>query len=203
MALALRKLLLLTFVVVFPQSMWAQQSKEITIKEPEMIELSDLFKMADAVVLAKVISGDTENYSNAVYKGQVLKSFKGASAGDILFFGPYEGQRLGSEYILFLHNAAEPIAPKTGSHANYGTVRYSEVFNEGYSAMETSYGCMFDGKTIPEQCDNGVRVCTDYIVLPKSLRTFPPVMVDTPFGCRWVRKEAFISVLGTFHESKK
>ena len=197
------RLLLLTLVVISFQPISAQQSKEITIKEPGIIELSNLFKMADTVGLVKVISGDTENYAAAVYKGQVLKNFKGATVGDILFFGPYEGERLGSEYILFLHNAAKPLAPKTGSNVNYGTVRYSEVFNEGYSAMETSYECVFDGKAIAEHCDYGVRVCTDYITLPKSLRTFPPIREDTPFGCRWVRKEAFISVLETLHEPKK
>lgn len=68
--------------------------------------------------------------------------------------------------------------------------------------METSYEFVFDGKAIAEHCDYAVRVCTDYIALPESLPTFPPITEDTLFGCLWVRKEAFISLLGTLSESK-
>ncbi len=203
MTSALRKLLLLTVVVISPQLTWAQQEKEITIVEPGVIKLADLFKMAHTVALVKVVSGDTENYTTAVYKAEVVRSFKGAAVGETVYFGPYVGVRLGWEYILFLHSLAKPLPSKTTSNASYGTVHYSEVFNEGYSSMESSYECVFDGREIAEQCDYGVRVCTDYIVLPKSLPTFPPMTEETPFGCRWVRKEAFISVLGTLRESRK
>jgi hypothetical protein len=95
-----------------------------------------------------------------------------------------------------------PLTPKAASKVNYGTVQYSEVFNQGYTPMETSYECIFDGKEIREQCDYGVRVCTDYILLPKSLPTFPPMTEDTAFGCRWVRKKAFITVLESLGKSK-
>jgi hypothetical protein len=159
--------------------------------------------MADTVALVTVVSGDTENYSTTLYKAEVVQSFKGEAVGMTVYFGPYVGVRLGWEYILFLHRVAEPLAPKATSKVNYGTVHYSEVFNEGYSEMETSYECVFDGKAIAEQCDYGVRVCTDYIVLPKSLRTFPPLKEETSFGCRWVRKEAFISVIEALRESRK
>jgi len=52
-------------------------------------------------------------------------------------------------------------------------------------------------------CDYGARVCTDYIKLPKSLPAFPPDSEDLPFGCRWVRKAAFISILDNLSEGKK
>jgi hypothetical protein len=197
------RLLLLTVIIILPNSVWAQQSKEITIREPGIIELAKLFRMADTVALVKVVSGDTENYSTTLYKAEVVKSFKGEAIGTTVYFGPYVGVRLGWEYILFLRSVAEPLAPKTTSKVNYGTVHYSEVFNEGYSEMVTSYECVFDGKAIAEQCDYGVRVCTDYIVLPKSLRTFPPLKEETSFGCRWVRKEAFISAIEALRELNK
>jgi hypothetical protein len=50
--------------------------------------------------------------------------------------------------------------------------------------MVTSFECVFDEKDIAQQCDNGVRVCTDYIKLPKSMPTFPPITEETDFGCR-------------------
>jgi len=64
--------------------------------------------------------------------------------------------------------------------------------------------CKFNrGKDIAQKCGDGARVCTDYIKLPKSLHTSPPMAEDTPFGCRWVRKEAFQAALDTLHESAK
>jgi hypothetical protein len=54
----------------------AQQSKELAISEPGVYELSDLFKQADTVALVSIVSGDTESYSTAVYKAEVVTSFK-------------------------------------------------------------------------------------------------------------------------------
>jgi hypothetical protein len=197
------KLSLLMVAVISAQLTWAQRPEKVTVTEPSVINLASLFKQADTVALVKVVSGDAENYRIAVYKADVIKSFKGAVAGETIYFGPYAGERIGWEYILFLRNVTQPLAPKTASSVSFGMVRYSEVFNEGYSSMMTSYECVFDGKTIAEQCDDGVRVCTDYIVLPKSTPTFPPMTEDTRFGCRWVRKQVFISLVGTLNDSKK
>jgi hypothetical protein len=97
----------------------------------------------------------------------------------------------------------KPITPKTAATVAYGTVPYSEIFNEGYSSMETSYACVFDGKEIRQQCDYGVRVCTDYIKLPKSMPAFPPEDNDPPFGCRWIRRGVFISLLDTLATPKE
>jgi hypothetical protein len=203
MTSALRKFFLFTAVVISVQLTEAQQPEKVTITEPAVIDLASLFKQADTVALVKIVSGDAENYGITVYKAQVVKSFKGKPAGESVYFGPYVGERIGWEYILFLRSVTQPIAPKSTSSVSYGTVHYSEIFNEGYSSMMTSYECVFDGKTAAEQCDDGVRVCTDYIVLPKSTRTFQPMTEDTPFGCRWVRKKAFLSLLGTLGDSKK
>ncbi|PYX53879.1 MAG: hypothetical protein DMG76_23870 [Acidobacteria bacterium] len=180
-------------VLLFPivmmslfQPAYAQQAQTVTLAEPGIIRLEKLFQMADTVALVKVLSGDTQNYPKVIYKAEVVKTFKGATVGQTIYFGPYVGTRLGWEYVLFLRNAAKPLAPNPTSSVNYGTVYYSEVFNEGYSSMETSYECVFDGKDIAQKCGDGVRVCTDYIKLPKSLHASPPMTEDTAFGCRWV-----------------
>ena len=198
-----RMLLLVVITAISAQLTSAQQSKEVTIAEPGIYELSSLFRQADTVALVRIVSGDTETYRSAVYKAEVLKSFKGAAAGETVYFGPYVGERLGWEYFLFLRNVSEPIKPKTTPNAGYEIVRYGEVFNEGYSAMETSYQCIFDGRDISQKCDYGVRVCTDYIRLPSAIPTFPPMSEETPFGCRAVRKTAFISHLETLSKPVK
>jgi hypothetical protein len=184
-----------TFLAIFAQLAIAQATKDVSIREPGVYDLTALFKRADRVALVKVTAGDSETYKTAVYKAEVVKSFKGGSGGQTLFFGPYLGNKLGSEYILFLHDASKTISPKTTSSSGFGTVRYAEVFDEGYSSMEISYECVFDGPEASQTCDYGVRVCTDYIKLPKSMPAFPSEGNDPPFGCRWVRKAVFMSFI--------
>ena len=187
----------------------AQQSQAqittgtVSISEPGVYQLAGLFQRADIVIVAKIVSGDTENYNVPVYKAEVVKSFKGPSVGETIYFGPYVGERLGWEYILFLRNSPDLIAPKVASAASYGRVHYAEVFNEGYSSMETSYKCIFDGHDVSQKCDYGVRVCTDYIKLPENTRAFPSVGEDPPFGCRWVRKTSFLPLLEGLSKATK
>jgi hypothetical protein len=190
-------------LVVLVSALASAQSQVVTITEPGVYETSGLFNVADVVALVKVVSGDTESYDHTVYKGEVIQSFKGMPRGATLYFGPFVGQKLGWEYVLFLRSVPKPITPKTAATTSYGTVPYWEVFNEGYSSMETSYACVFDGKEIAQKCDYGVRVCTDYIKLPKSMPAFPPEDNDPPFGCRWVRKAVFVSLLDTLANPKK
>jgi hypothetical protein len=201
MAVTLR--LLVTVVVLLAQVAVGQTTKEATIREPGTYELANLFKQAERVVLVKVIAGDAEAYNVAIYKAEIVKSFKGGAAGQTLYFGPFLGQRLGGEYILFLRDVLKPITPKRTPSRGYGPIKYSEVFNEGYTSMETSYECVFDGRDTAQKCDYGVRVCTDYIKLPKSTPAFPPEGHDPPFGCRWVRKGIFVSLLDGLAEPKK
>ena len=172
----------------------------VTITEPARIQLRQLFKMSDVVAIVRILSGDTENYKTTIYKAVVVKNFKGTVDGQRLYYGPFVGDRLGWEYVVFLRNAKEPATPKDAKNPAYGIVKYLEVFNEGYSSMQTSYECVFDAKNTPKQCDYGVRVCMDYIVLPKGVRAFPPEENDPPFGCMWVRKSIFISLLDELAE---
>ncbi|HWX91740.1 MAG TPA: hypothetical protein VNY29_03830 [Terriglobales bacterium] len=203
MTVAPRLVLLATVVAVFAQTGVAQKSKDVIVREPGVYELANLFKQADSVVLVKIAAGDTEAYDVAIYKAEVVRSFKGRQAGETIYFGPYVGEKLGWEYILFLRNVSNPITPKVTSSTGYGPIHYSEIFNEGYTSMETSYGCVFDGKDISQKCDYGVRICTDYIRLPKSIPTFPSKAQEPPFGCRWVRKAVFISLLDTLGNPRK
>jgi len=172
----------------------------MTNVEPARINLGELFKIADVVAVVRVVAGDAESYDVAIYKAVVVSSFKGATDGNTIYFGKFIGVRLGWEYVIFLRNAKEPATPKEAKNPAFGTVKYLAVFNEGYSAMESSYSCVFDGKIPSQSCDYGVRVCTDYIVLPKEVRAFPPEENDPPFGCRWVRKSEFTSLLGDLRE---
>jgi hypothetical protein len=173
-------------------------TESVTMTEPAKMTLDQVFKLSDVVAVVRIVSGDAENYKIAIYKAVVVKGFKGTEEGKTIYFGHYSGVRLDYEYVLFLRKAREPAVPTKSPTAAYGTVKYFDVFNQGYTAMESSYSCVFDGRVADQSCDYGVKVCTDYISLPKDLRAFPPEKDDPPFGCRWVRKSKFLSLLDEF-----
>jgi hypothetical protein len=184
-------ILLTCFVGIFCDA----QEQVVSITEPGRLALKDLYKAADTVAVVRIMSGDTENYQTALYKGVVITPYKGVTAGATVYLAPYVGLRLGWEYLLFLRSAKAPATPMQGKTGVYGTVPYGLIFNEGYSSMETSYECVFAGKEVREQCDDAIRVCTDYITLPKELPTYPPLATETPFGCRKVRRSQLEKVL--------
>lgn len=175
-------------------------AETITNTEPGKIKLADLYKIADVVATVRIVSGDAESYEIPIYKAVVLKSFKGSYEGATIYFGEFFGGKLGAEYTLFLRNLKHSAAPKSGLTVVYGTVNYLEVFNQGYSSMENSYECVFDGSIPQQSCDYGVRVCTDYIVLPKGTRAYTSEKDEPPFGCRWVRRSRFMDLLDDFAE---
>jgi hypothetical protein len=203
-------LFLVPFVMIFARLMSAQVEPgasvtvgPVTITEPRTYGLADLYNEADTVVLAKVLSGDAEAYSISIYKAVVIETFKGAEVGQLFYFGPYRGLKLGMEYVLFLRRIRKPLSAKTISKKGYGTINYREIFNQGYSQMATSYECVFDGEEIDQRCADAVRVCTDYVKLPKAVPAFPPEENDPPFGCRWVKEHSFIALLDSLAKSKK
>jgi len=117
-------------VMTTPHPALAQRTIDVTITEPAKYDLEQMFKSSDVVAVVKVISGDTESYNSAVYKAKVIRSFKGAKTGEILYFGPFIGERLGWEYVLFLQNAKDPLSPKS-MNSPFGKVAFKQVFNKG------------------------------------------------------------------------
>ncbi len=71
---------------IFAHFAIAQATKEVSVREPGVYDLTALFKRADRVALVKVTAGDSEAYTTAVYKAEVVKGFKGRSGGQTLFF---------------------------------------------------------------------------------------------------------------------
>jgi hypothetical protein len=174
----------------------------ITIREPGRFSLEELFQSADIVAKVKVLSGDSENYKGrALYKSTVISSFKGSATGRTIYFGPYLGNRIGWEYYVFLKTVPKPATPTGASGLDYGTVPSFDVFNEGYSQMVREYEC---GSGFG--CAYAVRICTDYVVPPEDVRTYPPRSDTTPFGCRFILETEFEELLQkvkTAAESKK
>ncbi|MGB6077126.1 MAG: hypothetical protein WBG29_15965 [Candidatus Acidiferrales bacterium] len=172
----------------------------VTLSEPPPVKIQELFKQADLVAVVRILSGDTEQYPVSLYKAEVVQSFKGIDVGTKIFFGPYVSYRLGSEYLVFLQHSKKAIEPKEQSGIpgmNYGRVNsFYTIMYQGNSAMLIRYTCVFDGKDVSQQCDNGIKLNPEQIVLPNTLKTFP---TDSGNASgeedRWVRKSILISFL--------
>jgi hypothetical protein len=173
-----------------------------TLTEPAVTDVAGLFHDADLVAVVKVVSGDTEHYTTAAYKAQVVQAFKGTNTGETLYFGPYVGLRLGWQYVVFLRSMHETLKPTSETAISYGPLRYYLIFDEGYTAMETNYECVFHGEDVKQECDDAVRVCTDYVKTPRSLELAPPLDEETPFGCRWSRRQQFLALLQKLSAAK-
>jgi len=187
-----RILSFLLILLLLPELAACRQTATITVQtsEPAVYTLDQMFKAADIVVQVKILSGEDEHYDVALYKTRVLTAYKGAKKGDILYIGPYVGLKIGDEYFLFLRKQNAPNAPKSPGSL-YGTVSAGMIMNQGYGSIETAYQCVFTGKEVRQRCDDAVRVCTDYLKLPEDTLVFPPPTEETPFGCRWIRKNEF------------
>lgn len=178
------------------------QKQKITISEPATVKIQVLLKEADAVAVIQILSGDTEQYPTAVYKAEVLKSFKGTKDRATIFFGPYITYSLGGQYLVFLHRAEKGIEPKAAASTpglRYGRIDvFYRVMYQGYGSMPIRYACVFDGKNVSQQCDYGIKVNTYQVALPRKVRTFPSRTSDISHSNdRWVRKTVLISLLGS------
>ncbi len=82
---------IIPFLIIFTSGLACAQTQTLTIAEPGIYRIGDLFKAADIVAVVGILSGDVENYECAVYRGRVVQSFKGVTPGAIVYFGPYVG----------------------------------------------------------------------------------------------------------------
>jgi hypothetical protein len=94
-----QKLILALFFVLISHWTYAQ-TQTVTITEPGVYKIGDLFKTADIVALVRILSGDAENYSCAIYKGEVVQNFKGSQQKAVIYFGPFTGLQLGDEFYF-------------------------------------------------------------------------------------------------------
>ena len=189
-------LLCFIFSVPFAEA----QEQTVKINEPAPVKVEDLMKQADLVAIVRLLSGDIEHYPKAVYKAEVLQPFKGVDKAAIIYFGPFMGYGLGEELLVFLHHSEkgiEPEHPATNSGLSYGPISsFYLVMYDGHSALRIKYDCVFDGKEIAQQCGDGIRVNTYQVVLPKSVKTYPPSTKGSfSEDIKWVRKTVLVAYL--------
>ncbi len=185
----------------------AAQKQTVAIGEPAPVKIEDLMKQADLVAIVHLLSGDVEHYPKAVYKAEVVQAFKGVEKGTTIYFGPFMGYGLGDDLLVFLHHSEKGIEPKqavTNSGLSYGPISsFYLVMYQGYSALRIEYDCVFDGKETAQRCDDGIRVNTYQVVLPKSVKTYPSSTRGSfSEDTKWVRKTVLVEYLRKLSKSR-
>jgi hypothetical protein len=160
------------------------------------VKLAALFEEADKVVLIKILSGDSEHYETVVYKAVVEVAYKGATKNETIFFGPFEGYAVGSEYILFLRRGAGE-KPTNGEALSYGSLQHVDrIMYAGYAALAVGYDCVFDGADANQRCDDSVQLNPEQVILPSNIEAFPQGEATAVTNYKkWVRRAAFIAEL--------
>lgn len=177
----------------------------VHVVDPATVSLHQLFQQADVVALVRIINGDGEHYSidpygdgepivASIYEAKVLQGFKGANAGAVLFFGPYVGYGIGSEYVVALRRSGKQLRELLSSGVAdrsrlADNAPYCEIMYEGYSVMAVSYTC-----EIPS-CDEAIEVSDEQVTLPSRLSRYPTECTTHARHFVWVRKAAFLREL--------
>ncbi len=198
------------FLVVFFTNCLAQSNKEVTVNlsEPAAVSISKLASQSDALAFIEIISGDAEHFEKVLYKSKVLISIKGIKQSKQIYFGPYIGYGVGSEYIAFLRKSKKTVGEVRLDRAKKISLDFDdsepvyEIMYGGYSIMPINYVCIFDGKNLSDQCDYGVLFNSYQILIPPTLRPFPlkgrdPANPDN----KWIRKNSFQKYLFSLQKS--
>jgi len=155
-------------------------------------ELEKLYEEADLVAFVKIVSGDTENFEDTVYKSTVLTAYKGTHARNTIFFGPYFSYGIGSDYLVFLKKAGKTIGKISTKDKEARTVLYDEsseyfrVMYGGYSILPVSYECALGPASGSDSCEYAINA--ESIILPKTIRSFPKEYGDKTEAKPFVRK---------------
>lgn len=200
-----------SFLIFSAVVCFAQKSETVTtrISEPASVSLETLFAQADLVAFVKIRSGDAENYNHAIYKAEVLESYKGAKLNDVIYFTPFIGYGIGSEYLVFLKKADKRIGDIIGEDAKNKTLPYDamqsfyRIMYEGYSIMPVSYECVFK-ETPDDSCHYAVKFNTYQVKLPKNLKTFPKEDEKSESSdSKYVKRETIEPVLKALKRNRK
>jgi hypothetical protein len=136
------------------------------------VEFGALFSEADVVAFVEIQAGDIEKYDTPLFKAKSELCFKGCNNGESLYFGPFRGYEVGSEYLVFLERTPSSVTMHRKATAEKCTddfeadASYLKVMYAGYSIMPVIYSSLISGG------DYAVKFQYYQIILPRS---FEPV----------------------------
>jgi hypothetical protein len=175
---------------------WETPGRVDTIPRPE---LERLYRESDVVAFVKILSGDSENYDDVVYKSVIISSFKGPKQDVDLYFGPYSSYGVGKEYLVFLKDSktivGDLLTKDNSTRGPYdGSNKYYRIQFGGYSILPVSFECGFGPISATSNgCDDAVDART--VILPKEIESFPSEFGERSEAKPYVRKRAIVDFL--------
>ena len=143
------------------------------------IEVSELFKEADVVVIVRVAAGQTlgegEERCGAIYTGKIERAFKGAAGTETVQFGHYPGYEAGGRYLLFLTKPGRRFDPLNSTNSE--SMAIEQEFRARCDSKQTGHRVMHSGvgalrialKPQPTEPKGAILVPSRYLTLPKSV----------------------------------
>lgn len=203
-------LYIFSFLIFSVSICFAQQTKTVTviISDPSSVSLESLFSQADLVAFVEIRSGDAENYNHTLYKAAVLKSYKGSKEREVIYFAPFIGYAVGTEYLVFLRKTDKRIGDVIDENAKNKTLPYDatqnfyQIMYDGYSVMPVSFECIFE-KPSHQTCQYAVKFNINQVILPKKLKTFPEEKNDEVLDAKYVKRTAIEPVLEVLKGNRK
>jgi len=170
------------------------------------IAIEQLFRDADVVVIAEITSGELigigEETCGAKYYARVEESFKGSSKGATIEFGNYYGYELGGRYVFFLVGAGRRYEPLMSTNSNDLKAKAEALARcrdklDRNTVMHSGNGALPIHWTSKFKYNDGVRVPTRYVVLPKDMETTPAIASEQEEFSEtvWVRLENMVRML--------
>lgn len=199
MAYFTRAILLAVCLMVLPSQIFTNTKAIRLVDSIPRPEIEKLYQEADLVAFVKIVSGDTENYEDTVYKSSVITAYKGTDVGKSIFFGPYISYGIGSEYLIFLEKSGKSIGKIFTKDKETRTVifddssEYFRVMYGGYSILPVSFECAFGPVSASDSC--GYAVNAETVILPKSLKSYPEETKGEKFSDAFVRKSSIETYL--------
>jgi hypothetical protein len=171
------------------------------------VSIINLAHQADIVAVVRIESGEIINGTDfpcgAKYKGKVLHSIKNSKQDQIIEFGYYFGEEIGTEYIVFLNkrqNVYEPVI-STNSYS----VKSRAQFDRQCSSKHPEYIIMHHGIGSQKleyhgdsESNYAFLIPTKYLSLPKDTTFIEPKEKNGCYvwdDCKWVDKETVLKIL--------
>lgn len=166
----------------------------------ELTEAADFVGIVEVVAAHTISAGDVA--CGALYRGRVIKQFKGSPATEIEF-GHYVGYEMGTEYLLFLSAPGHDFRARitTNSMSMAREIKRDQECRQprkiGHRVMHDGVGALKIQFTKLFQYKDGIVVPTDYLKFPDSVprQTADLGDLEDYSGDAWFRESDVVEYL--------
>ncbi|MBV1775918.1 hypothetical protein KSF73_09340 [Burkholderiaceae bacterium DAT-1] len=166
--------------VVFALSVWCTLSQHLSATTLPRLSVDTLYKHADVVAIVQIESGELvkngEQSCGVKYSGRIINALKGTfKKDDLINFGPYRDNGIGSFALVFLNESSNVFNPKISTsleieketeykvQCTKRMPKYS-IMHEGFGLLPISWTAKFDYK-------NAVALKDRWLASPEGIET--------------------------------